>query len=88
MTFHLDRAGTLPNSQSPLASENGAVMSAIMAQRSADTLVNIAHSRKFHELPSRAVHGPTRGDGVTHASEREMMQKGSLYRWLLGRTSP
>jgi hypothetical protein len=52
MLFHVDEAGALPNSQSPVFADGRSMTNTIMPQRTADSLVNIAQSRKFRELAS------------------------------------
>jgi hypothetical protein len=69
-----------------MVADGGAVMKTIMTQRSANSLVNIAHSGKFLNLASRSclktLH-PNKcrvGGGVTlaSASEREIIRKASI----------
>jgi hypothetical protein len=50
MLFHLDEAGALPNSQSPVVADSRSMTNTIMPQCTTDSLVNIAQIRKFREL--------------------------------------
>ena len=55
MSFHRDEAGALPNSQSPVVADGRSMTNTIMPQRTTDSLVNIAQSRKFCELVSEKI---------------------------------
>jgi hypothetical protein len=55
MLFHRDEAGALPNSQPPVVADGRSMTNTIMPQRTPDSLVNIAQSRKFCELVSKMI---------------------------------
>jgi hypothetical protein len=55
MLFHRDKAGALPNSQSPVVADGRSMTNTIMPQRTTDSLVNIAQSRKFCDLVSKMI---------------------------------
>jgi hypothetical protein len=64
MLFHRDEAGALPNSQSPVVADGRSMTNTIMPQRTTDSLVNIAQSRKFCELVSEKIADHWNSDGT------------------------
>jgi hypothetical protein len=78
MLFHRDKAGALPNSQSPVVADGRSMTNTIMPQRTTDSLVNIAQSRKFCDLVSKMIAGSSDGTPARSGILRDRAAAGQL----------